>query len=70
MIKTQPAAEITPSPHNCLAGRLAAASAASDGLARAPVEGPDASTRVAITDPTGELQASATAEFRRGSDRP
>jgi 3-methylfumaryl-CoA hydratase len=46
------------------------ASAASDGLASAPVEGPDASTRVAITDPTGELRAPATAEFRRGSDRP
>jgi hydroxyacyl-ACP dehydratase HTD2-like protein with hotdog domain len=46
------------------------ASAASDGLARAPVERPDAPARVAITDPTSQLRASATAEFRSGSDRP
>jgi hydroxyacyl-ACP dehydratase HTD2-like protein with hotdog domain len=46
-----------------------AASAASDGIAHAPVEGQVAPTRVAITDPTGEPRASATAEFRRASDR-
>jgi hypothetical protein len=45
------------------------ASAASDGIARAPVEGPDAPTRVAIIDPTGEPRASATAEFRRASGK-
>ena len=46
------------------------ASAASDGLARAPVEGPDAPTRVAIIDPAGELRASATAGFRHAAGQP
>jgi hypothetical protein len=45
------------------------ASAASDGIARAPAEGPDAPTRVAIIDPTGEPRASATAEFRGASGK-
>lgn len=45
------------------------ASAASDGIARVPVQGPDAPARVAIIDPAGEPRASATAEFRRASDR-
>jgi len=46
-----------------------AASAASDGMARAPAEGPDAPTRVAIIDPAGKPRVSATAEFRRTSGR-
>ena len=46
------------------------ASAASDGLVPAPVEGPDAPARVAVIDPAGELRASATAEFRPAADRP
>ena len=46
------------------------ASAASDGLVPAPVEGPDAPVRVAVIDPAGELRASATAEFRPAADRP
>jgi hydroxyacyl-ACP dehydratase HTD2-like protein with hotdog domain len=46
------------------------AGAAPDGSAPAPVEGPAAPARVEITHPTGELRASATAEFLRPSDRP
>jgi hydroxyacyl-ACP dehydratase HTD2-like protein with hotdog domain len=46
------------------------ASTTSDGMARAPAEGPDAPARVAIIDPTGEPRASATAEFRRASGKP
>ena len=45
------------------------ANAASDGIARAPVEGADVPMRVVIIDPAGEPRASATAEFRRASDR-
>ena len=70
MTKTQPAAEITP-----LAAQLSGWSPGSRErsirrLGSRPGREVGCLDARAITDPTGELRAPATAEFRRGSDRP